>query len=65
MNYLYRIYQIVIALPIIIVLTLLTALTTSVGCIIGNGHFWGYYPPVEVSAYGAVPASESHGQGEP
>ena len=46
MNYLYRIYQIVIALPIIIVLTLLTALTTSVGCIIGNGHFWGYYPPV-------------------
>ena len=46
MKYLYRIYQIVIALPIIIVLTLLTALTTSVGCILGNGHFWGYYPPV-------------------
>ena len=46
MNYIYRIYQIVIALPIIIVLTLLTALTTSVGCILGNGHFWGYYPPV-------------------
>ena len=46
MKYLYRIYQIVIALPIIIFLTLLTALTTSVGCILGNGHFWGYYPPV-------------------
>lgn len=46
MNYIYRIYQIVIALPIIIVLTLLTALTTSIGCILGDGHFWGYYPPV-------------------
>ena len=46
MKYIYRIYQIVIALPIIIVLTLLTAITTSVGCMVGNGHFWGYYPPV-------------------
>ena len=46
MKYLYRIYQIIIALPIIIVLTLLTAVTTSIGCIFGNGHFWGYYPPV-------------------
>lgn len=46
MNYIYRLYQIVIALPIILVLTLLTAITTSVGCILGNGHFWGYYPPV-------------------
>ena len=46
MKYIYRLYQIIIALPVIIVLTLLTAVTTSVGCILGNGHFWGYYPPV-------------------
>lgn len=46
MKYLYRIYQICIALPIIIILTILTSLTTSIGCTLGNGHFWGYYPPV-------------------
>lgn len=45
MKYIYRIYQICIALPIILVLTILTSLTTSVGCVLGNGHFWGYYPP--------------------
>ena len=51
MNYIYRLYQIVIALPIILVLTLLTAITTSVGCILGNGHVWGYYPPVIWSSW--------------
>lgn len=45
MRYIYRIYQICIALPIIIVLTILTSAVTSVGCLLGNGHFWGYYPP--------------------
>ena len=41
---LYRIYQLCIALPVTAVSTLLTALTVIVGCAIGNGHFWGYYP---------------------
>ena len=50
MNYIYRIYQICIALPIIIVLTILTSIVTSIGCTLGNGHFWGYYPPVIWSA---------------
>lgn len=27
-----------------LVLTILTALTTMLGCWLGNGHFWGYYP---------------------
>lgn len=45
MKYLYRIYQIIIALPIVLVLTIMTSLVTSVGCLLGNGHFWGYYPP--------------------
>ena len=46
MKYIYRIYQIIIALPVIIILTALTAIVTSIGCTLGNGHFWGYYPPV-------------------
>ena len=40
----YRIYQICIALPILLVLTLLTALVTIAGSFIGSAHFWGYYP---------------------
>lgn len=46
MKYIYRIYQILVALPVIIVLTALTALVTIIGCTLGDGHFWGYYPPV-------------------
>lgn len=43
MKYLYLIYQIIVS-PILLVLTILTALTTTLGCWLGNGHFWGYYP---------------------
>lgn len=41
----YRIYQWLIAAPLFIVITFVTAIITSVGSLIGNGHFWGYYPP--------------------
>lgn len=44
MKILYYIYQICIALPIILVLTILTALVTIVGSLIGGAHIWGYYP---------------------
>jgi 1-acyl-sn-glycerol-3-phosphate acyltransferase len=44
MKYLYRTYQLCIALPLIAVDTVLTALMTIVGCAVGNGHFWGYFP---------------------
>lgn len=44
MKYLYRLYQLVICLPILIVASILTSLATVVGCMLGNGHFWGYYP---------------------
>lgn len=44
MKVLYYIYQVCIALPILLVLTLLTALTTIAGSFIGSAHFWGYYP---------------------
>lgn len=41
---LYRLYQWLIAAPIFIAVTFITAVVTSLGCLIGNGHFWGYYP---------------------
>ena len=43
MKYLYIIYQILVS-PILLVITILTALFTIIGCWLGNGHFWGYYP---------------------
>lgn len=44
MRIIYRIYQLCIALPVFIVATILTSLVTCVGCMLGNGHFWGYWP---------------------
>lgn len=44
MRILYCLYQLFIALPLLLVATILTALVTSIGCLLGNGHFWGYYP---------------------
>ena len=44
MKILYYIYQICIALPILLVLTILTAIVTIVGSLIGGAHFWGYHP---------------------
>lgn len=42
---LYKIYQFFIALPLILIATVLTALTVSIGSIF-NAHIWGYYPGV-------------------
>ena len=44
MTFLYRIYQLLIGLPVVVILTIITALTVAVGTTIGDGHFWGYYP---------------------
>lgn len=44
MKYLYRIYQLLICLPILLVASILTSIITVLGCMLGNGHFWGYYP---------------------
>lgn len=41
---LYKIYQLLIAAPIILVATILTALTTTIGTTFGNATFWSYYP---------------------
>lgn len=41
---LYRIYQIFVAIPVTLIATITTAVTVAVGCTVGDGHFWGYYP---------------------
>ena len=40
----YLVYQLVIALPVIVLATIFTALEVALGCALGDGHFWGYYP---------------------
>ncbi len=40
----YYFYQFCVALPVFIVSTILTSVVTSLGCVLGNGHFWGYWP---------------------
>lgn len=44
MKYIYRIYQLLFVVPIFFVASVITALVTVIGCRLGNGHFWGYYP---------------------
>lgn len=44
MKYLYRTYQLLVAAPVLLLATVLTALVTIVGCTLGSAHFWGYYP---------------------
>lgn len=41
----YRIYQLIIAAPILLVATLITAIITSAGSIMFGGNWWGYWPP--------------------
>lgn len=45
MIFLFRIYQIFIAIPILVALTIVTSLVTIIMCIPTKGRFWGYYPP--------------------
>lgn len=43
MKYLYIAYQYLIALPVMIVVTIVAALVCIVGCLFDN-RFWGYWP---------------------
>ena len=74
MKFIYRAYQLFIALPIFLVITIITSLLTVVGCAISNGHFWGYWPghvwswitvrlmllPVKVEGRENIKAGESY-----
>lgn len=44
MKYLYRIYQLVVCLPLFLLTTILTATITVVGCALGAVNFFGYHP---------------------
>jgi len=44
MNILYRLYQLFIAAPLLILITIITAIVTILGSTIGSAHFWGYWP---------------------
>lgn len=44
MMILYRIYQLLIMAPLLLVATVITALVTIIGCLLGGGRFWGYWP---------------------
>ena len=44
MRILYLIYVLFIAAPILLVATILTALITTIGSILGNPRYWGYIP---------------------
>jgi|SRR5574344_2127785 1-acyl-sn-glycerol-3-phosphate acyltransferase len=41
---LYRVYQVIVGVPVVVIATVVTAIEVGVGCAVGNGHFWGYYP---------------------
>ena len=41
---LYRLYQIFIMLPLLVAATIICAVATVVGCALGGGRWWGYYP---------------------
>ena len=43
MTYLYKLYQILIS-PVLLFITLLTALSTTVGCTLFSASWWSYYP---------------------
>ena len=44
MKILYFLYQVFIAMPILLVTTVITCTTIIIGCSIGNAHFWSYWP---------------------
>lgn len=44
MRLIYRTYLLLIAFPVLLLATILTAISTIIGCTIGKPAFWGYYP---------------------
>lgn len=41
---LYRVYQLCVMAPLLIVITVITSVVTILGCSLGGGKFWGYWP---------------------
>ena len=40
----YKLYQLFIALPLLLIATISTAIVTIIGCALGGAKTWGYYP---------------------
>lgn len=38
-------YQLFIFMPVLVIVTIITAVTVMIGCTFGNHKFWGYVPP--------------------
>lgn len=43
---LYRIYQVLVMCPLLVVATVITAVVTATGSALGFGRWWGYYPEI-------------------
>lgn len=41
----YKLYQVLVCLPLLAIATFLTALLTIIGCTLGKASFWAYWPP--------------------
>ena len=44
MKILYRIYQCIFMLPLLVISTILASLAVGIGSMLGGGKWWGYYP---------------------
>lgn len=51
MKFLYRLYQLLIAMPLVVLATALTAIVTIIGCTFGKARTWGYYPAMVWSRF--------------
>lgn len=51
MKYLYRVYQLIIGVPLGLLATALTAITTTIGCTLGKASFWALYPAMMWSRF--------------
>ena len=44
LHFLYCIYQILVFIPLLILSTIITAVTVGIGTAVGDASYWGYYP---------------------
>ena len=74
MKYRYRLYQLVVCVPVVIIWSIIISLMIIIGCALGGGKFWGYYPgkwwgwlivrifllPVKVEGKGLIERDQSY-----
>ena len=74
MKFLYRVYQLLVCVPVVVVWSIIISLMIIIGCALGGGRFWGYYPgrwwgwvivrifllPVKVEGKGNIERDQSY-----